>query len=274
VAAGLVAAHPGVAVELVHITTQGDRSQSANTPLSSYAEKGVFAKELEQALLEGSIDFAVHSMKDLAAVLPDDLVIAAVPERQDARDVIIGAKFDNLPAGARVGTGSARRRALISERRPDLTVLEIRGNVDTRLRKLSEGDYDAIVLAAAGLNRLGRESVIREFLDPEWFIPDPGQGALAIETRRDRTDVREIAGSINDADTAQCVAAERAYLAALGGGCSMPVGAWASCSLGRLSLRAMLANEAGRVRRVALDGDIADAERVGTLAAESIRHRA
>jgi hydroxymethylbilane synthase len=166
VAGELRAAHSGLDVAIRTYVTQGDRSQAVNTPLASYSEKGIFVKELESALLTGEIDAAVHSMKDLAAVLPDGLRIAATPLREDVRDVVAGSPLIDLPPGARVGTGSVRRRALLNYVHPDLTVLDIRGNVDTRIRKLREGQYDAIVLAAAGLNRLGRSAEIAEYLDP------------------------------------------------------------------------------------------------------------
>jgi hydroxymethylbilane synthase len=271
VASKLQAAHPDLSIELVHITTTGDRSQAANTPLSSSSEKGVFAKEIEQALLDRSIDLAVHSMKDLASTLPDGLIIAAVPAREDPRDALIGAQLDKLPTGARVGTGSVRRRALLCERRPDLTLLEIRGNVDTRLRKLADGEYDAIVLACAGLKRLGRADAITERLDPFWFTPDPGQGALAIETREDDTDLRHVVSALNNRTTAICVAAERAYLQALGGGCSTPVGAWANFPDRQFTLHAMMADEVGIVRRINLVGDRRRPEDLGRRVADAIR---
>ncbi len=269
VASQLFSAHPGLTVELVHVTTRGDKSQAANTPLSTYSEKGIFAKELEDALLSGEVDFAVHSMKDLAAELPDGLVIAAVPAREDPRDAMIGAKLDDLPPSARVGTGSVRRMALLRERRPDLNILDIRGNVDTRLRKLANGDFDAIVLAVAGLKRLGRADVIGEYLDPLWFIPDPGQGALAIQARGDREDVLNVVNSIDNPRTNACVRAERAYLRALGGGCSTPVGAWANFPEREFTLHVMMA-EGGVIRRASVAGSLDRPEELGKRAAEAI----
>ena len=268
VAAQLQTVHPELVVELVHITTSGDRSQADNTPLSSSSEKGVFAKEIEQALLAGTVDLAVHSMKDLAATLPSGLVIAAIPSREDPRDALIGSRLDDLPIGATVGTGSVRRKALLNERRPDLKLIEIRGNVDTRLRKLASGEYDAIVLACAGLKRLGRAQVIAEKLDPLWFTPDPGQGALALEAREDRTDVCGIVACLNNRTTELCVAAERAFLQALGGGCSTPMGAWANFPDRVFTLHAMMADRDGQVRRVDIAGSRAQPEDLGRRAAE------
>ena len=232
VADALRAAHPEVDVEIEIIQTRGDATQAANIPLASFGEKGIFAKELESALLAGEIDLAVHSMKDLEHTLPDGLVIAAVPPREDPRDALVGSTLDALPPGARVGTGSVRRRALLLSRRPDLQLLEIRGNVDTRLRKFREGQYDAICLAVAGLNRLGLQDNITEFLDPEWFTPDPGQGAIAIETRfgnphSSASTVQALLSALNHSETAVATRAERSFLRHIGGSCKTPVGALA-----------------------------------------------
>jgi hypothetical protein len=185
VAVKLREAHPGLEIGLVHISTRGDRSQATETPLSSYSEKGIFAKELEEALLAGEIDFAVHSMKDMAASLPDGLEIVAVPAREDPRDVLVGARLADLPQGARVGTGSVRRRALLAEIRPDLELLEIRGNVDTRLRKLAEGGYDAIILAAAGPSQSARGSSGQEAGVADILLP------RLLFGQRDRQTVRQ-----------------------------------------------------------------------------------
>jgi hydroxymethylbilane synthase len=225
VADALRVAHPGLDIETRVIGTRGDASQAANIPLSSFGEKGIFAKELETALLAGEIDLAVHSMKDLEHTLPDGLVIAAVPPREDPRDALIGSTLDALPLGARIGTGSVRRRALLLSRRPDLTLLEIRGNIDTRLRKWREGQYDAICLAVAGLNRLGLQENIAEILDPDWFTPDPGQGALAIEARQGDRRIRDYLLPLDDGVSSANIAVERAFLRAMGGGCKTPLGA-------------------------------------------------
>ena len=225
VAEALRSAHPDLDIEIRVIQTRGDATQAANVPLASFGEKGIFAKELESALLASEIDLAVHSMKDLEHTLPDGLVIAAVPPREDPRDALIGSTLDALPPGARVGTGSVRRRALLLSRRPDLQILEIRGNIDTRLRKFREGQYDAICLAVAGLNRLGLQDNISEMLDPEWFTPDPGQGALAIETRLGDRRVRDYLLPLDDRNSSVTTAIERAFLRAMGGGCKTPLGA-------------------------------------------------
>lgn len=207
-------------------------------PLAALGGEGVFVKELEAKLAGGEIDLAVHSMKDLPLDIPAGLTIAAIVERDDPRDALIsrsGADFDALPAGSRIGTSSLRRRSQLSWRRRDLELLEIRGNVDTRLRKLDEGRYDAIVLAACGLARLGLQARICEHLPVERMVPEPGQGALAIETRRDGP-FAELAASLDDAPTRACVEAERACLAELGGGCRVPIAAYATREGGRLRL--------------------------------------
>ena len=249
VADALRAAHPGLDIETRIIGTRGDASQAANVPLSSFAEKGIFAKELEAALQAGEIDLAVHSMKDLEHTLPDGLVIAAVPPREDPRDALVGSTLYALPLGARVGTGSVRRRALLLSRRPDLTLLEIRGNIDTRLRKWREGQYDAICLAVAGLNRLGLQENIAEILDPEWFTPDPGQGALAIETREAREETaegRRLTGKLRHLDSWLATVAERSFLKAIGGSCKMPVGALATIKGNTMTLTGMVASPDGK----------------------------
>ena len=247
VADALRAAHPGLDIETRIIGTRGDASQASNVPLSSFAEKGIFAKELETSLQAGEIDLAVHSMKDLEHTLPDGLVIAAVPPREDPRDALIGSTLDALPLGARVGTGSVRRRALLLSRRPDLELLEIRGNIDTRLRKWREGQYDAICLAVAGLNRLGLQENIAEILDPDWFTPDPGQGALAIEARLGDRRVRDWLLPLDDAVASANVTAERAFLRAIGGGCKTPIGALATGYGWGMDTKGMVASPDGTV---------------------------
>ena len=231
VADSLRAAHPSLDIEIRLIQTRGDATQAANIPLASFGEKGIFAKELEAALLAGEIDLAVHSMKDLEHTLPDGLVIAAVPPREDPRDALLGSTLDALPHGARVGTGSVRRRALLLSRRPDLELLEIRGNIDTRIRKWREGQYDAICLAVAGLNRLGLQENIAEILDPEWFTPDPGQGAIAMEIRDGDQRLRDLTIGLNHGPTWYSVLAERSFLRYIGGSCKTPVGALATLDM-------------------------------------------
>lgn len=247
VADALRRAHPALEIEIRIIQTEGDATQAANIPLASFAEKGIFAKELESALLAGEIDLAVHSLKDLEHTLPEGLVIAAVPPREDPRDALIGSTLDSLPLGAKVGTGSVRRRALLLSRRPDLELLEIRGNIDTRLRKGREGQYDAICLAVAGLNRLGLQDNITEILDPDWFTPDPGQGALAIEARLGDRRVRDWLLPLDDAIATANVTAERAFLRAIGGGCKTPIGALATGYGWGMDTKGMVASPDGTV---------------------------
>ena len=240
IADALRRAHPDLDITIQIIGTRGDATQAANVPLSSFGEKGIFAKELETALLAGEIDLAVHSMKDLEHTLPEGLVIAAVPAREDPRDALIGATLDALPQGARVGTGSVRRRALLLSRRPDLMLLEIRGNIDSRLRKWREGQYDAICLAVAGLNRLGLQENIAEILDPDWFTPDPSQGALAIETRTD-SPAYALTQALTDPAAQVTTRAERTFLRHIGGSCKTPVGALATWDGRVLTLTGMVA---------------------------------
>ena len=214
----------GAATEIEIIKTTGDHLQTAS--LVQAGGKGLFTKEIEEALLAKQIDIAVHSMKDLPSVIPDNLVIAAVPEREDPRDAIVGGRFDDLPQGGRVGTSSSRRAAQLRLMRPDLDIQPIRGNVDTRLRKLKDGFYDAIVVAAAGLRRLGLDHEIADLFSHDQMCPAPGQGALAVETRANDL-AREICAPLNHEQTAQAVRCERTVVAELGGGCQLPLGVFA-----------------------------------------------
>jgi hydroxymethylbilane synthase len=212
-------------VEIEIIKTTGDRLQDIT--FAQVGSKGMFTKEIEEALAEGRVDLAVHSLKDLPTELPEPFALAATPVRVDPRDVFVSLKHANLaalPQGARVGTSSQRRRAQLKALRPDLDLVEFRGNVDTRLRKLGEGQVEAILLAAAGLDRLGRTDWVRERLDPEQFCPAAGQGALGIETRKDDQATIEAISFLDHADTRFAVAVERTALAALGGGCQVPIG--------------------------------------------------
>lgn len=243
----LHAAHPALEIETRTVRTQGDATQAANVPLSSFGEKGIFAHELEAALLSGEIDLAVHSMKDMAHTLPAGLTIAAVPEREDPRDCLVGSTLDALPEGATVGTGSVRRRALLLSKRPDLQFVEVRGNVDTRLRKMGDGLCAALCLAVAGLNRLGLAGEIAETLDPFWFTPDPGQGALALETRDADARIRSQVMAVNNAYADACVASERAFLRAFGGGCRTPIGALATLDGTQVTINVMAAAPDGRI---------------------------
>lgn len=226
----------GAEVELVTVTTSGDTLSIEKW--ASEGNKGLFVKEIEEALLAGEAEFAVHSSKDLPAELPKVLTIAAFPKRQDPRDVLVsaGPKLASLPARSKLGTASARRQLQLALLRPDLEYVAIRGNVDTRLRKLTDGQFAAVVLAAAGLNRLGRAEVVSEFLDPARVVPAPGQGALALEARGDRADVLKALRVLDDADTRAAVECERAFMAAMGGGCRMPLGAHAQINGGKTLL--------------------------------------
>ena len=216
----------GTASRIDVIHTTGDKV--LDVALSKVGTKGLFTKEIEEALLAGAIDLAVHSLKDMPTELPQGLTLAAIPVREDPRDALVGLKLAGLRHGARVGTSSLRRGAQLKALRPDLDIQNIRGNVDTRLRKLDEGQFEAIVLASAGLRRLGWADRITEYLDPDVMCPAVGQGALAIETRDDYGPPFDVCRKLNDANTEACVQAERAVLAQLGGGCQVPIGAHAT----------------------------------------------
>lgn len=214
-------------IDIIHTT--GDKV--LDVALSKVGTKGLFTKEIEEALLAGSIDLAVHSLKDMPTDLPRGLTLAAIPAREDPRDALVGKRLADLRQGARVGTSSLRRSAQLKALRPDLDIQSIRGNVDTRLRKLDEGQFEAIVLASAGLRRLGWADRITEYLDPDVMCPAVGQGALAIETRDDGGHAYQVCRKLNQADAETCVQAERAVLAELGGGCQVPIGAHATLGL-------------------------------------------
>jgi len=243
------------------IKTTGDKI--TDVPLAKVGTKGLFTKEIEEALLDGRADLAVHSLKDLPTELPEGLVLAAVPEREDPRDAVVGKKLADLPSGAKVGTSSLRRAAQLRRLRPDLTVESVRGNLDTRLRKLDEGQYDAILLAAAGLTRLGWGDRIAEILPPDVMCPAVGQGALAIETRLGGAGILAC-GSLDHAATHAAVAAERGVLAALGGGCQVPIGAYATVEDGELRVVAIVASPDGaEVVRADAAGPVHEAESIG-----------
>ena len=264
-------AYPDVRWEQVLISTTGDRDKTA--PLAGLGGVGVFTKEIEDALREGRVDMAVHSLKDLPSAQPEGLRIGAVLPREDPRDALVavgGMQLDELPEGARVATSSVRRRAQLLHVRPDLAVAPIRGNVPTRLRKLVAEELDAIVLARAGLVRLGRENSISEVLPASVMMPAPGQGAIAVEIRSG-DDVAEIVHMLHDEPTAQCVTAERALMRALGTGCNMPLGALATRRNGELHLSAVVASQDGRtlMRREAV-GLPEAAEALGELMAREL----
>jgi len=256
VAAMLREAWPGLEVRLEIIRTGGDRLR--DRPLAAFGQKGVFVRELEEALQDGRIRAAVHSLKDLPSTLPDPFALAAVPMREDPRDCLIsrGAKpLEDLPAGAVVGTGSPRRAAQLLAQRPDLKVRDIRGNVDTRLAKLERGEYDAIVLAVAGLRRLGLDGVITQHLEPQVMTGAVGQGALGIETLAGDDEALELLQALDHTPSRAAVEAERALARALNAGCQTPLGALAVCADGKLRLTGALASADGRqIIRVQTEG--------------------
>lgn len=256
-------------VELVVISTKGDRVQ--DRPLAEVGGKGLFTQELEEALLSGDVDFAVHSMKDMPTTQPDGLGFAAVPMREDPRDVLVGCSLESLAEGAVVGTGSLRRRRQLLAVRPDLDVQGIRGNVDTRIQKMRDGKYDAIVLAAAGIRRLGRAEDIAGSLSTDLMLPAVGQGALALQVRMDREEILDALRPLNHRPTAIAVEAERAFLREISGGCSVPAACFAEVLVTGLRVRAMYAPETGgAIRRSEIHGSVADAERMGKAAAQEV----
>jgi hydroxymethylbilane synthase len=267
----------GVLVEIVPMRTEGDRLSEA--PLSSVGGKGLFVRDIEQALLAGGIDVAVHSLKDLPAELPPNVCLAAFPPREDPRDVLItrrGGCLRELPPGAVVGTSSPRRRALLLAARPDVAVQSLRGNVDTRLRKLQSGLYDAIVLAAAGLRRLGLEPAHAEVLPLEEFIPAVGQGIVAVEARRADEGTLAALAPLDDAVTRACAEAERGFLGHLGASCNSPLAAHAIVVEGNAILRlsAVIASEDGRaVMRAHAEGSVERAGAVGRELAQTMLER-
>ncbi|HTM61040.1 MAG TPA: hydroxymethylbilane synthase [Burkholderiales bacterium] len=263
--------HPGLTVELLPMSTKGD--EILDRSLDKVGGKGLFVKELENAIADGRADLAVHSIKDVPAELPQGFVLAAISAREDPRDALVSNRFATLaemPPGAILGTSSLRRAAQVRERHPGLEVKLLRGNVETRLAKLDRGEYDAIVLAVAGLVRLGLAARIRSRLSLEESLPAPGQGALGIECLAARKDVQQMLAPLADATTAQCVRAERAVSRALGGSCTLPLGAYAEMRDGKLDLTALVASEDGRrVLRARAAGS--DPEEVGARAARSLR---
>jgi hydroxymethylbilane synthase len=243
------------------IKTTGDKI--TDVPLATVGTKGLFTKEIEEALLDGRIDLAIHSLKDLPTEVPNGLALAAVPEREDPRDAVVGARLRDLTDGAKVGTSSLRRAAQLRLTRPDLVIESVRGNLDTRVRKLDEGQYRAIVLAAAGMKRLGWAHRMAEILSPEIMCPAVGQGALAVETRADGA-ARDICAALDHAATRAAVTAERAVLAALGGGCQVPIGAYAVVDGDALRLiGVVIAPDGTRAVRKNAAGAVDDAETIG-----------
>ena len=268
----LIAAHPGLTVELVTIKTQGDKI--LDVPLAKVGGKGLFVKEIEEALLEGRVDLAVHSMKDVPAELLAGLHVAAMPLREDPRDVLVmgeGSGFADLPPGARVGTSSLRRAAQLLHLRADLKIETLRGNLDTRLRKLETQGLDAVVLAAAGIRRMGLSHLITQYLEPELMVPAVGQGALGIETRTEDAPTNKLVAGLTHLPTLVAVRAERAFLRRLQGGCQVPIGGYATLEGERLTLIGMVADLQGRrVIRRALQGEARRAETIGEDLAEMV----
>jgi hydroxymethylbilane synthase len=269
----------GAEVEIVAMRTEGDRRLGAR--LAEVGGKGLFVREIEEALTAGRVDVAVHSLKDLPAETPDGLELAAFPPREDPRDVLVtrrGGGLDDLPARAVLGTSSLRRRAMVLAARADLSVIPLRGNVDTRLAKLSAGECDAVVLAAAGLRRLALSPTHACPLDVETFVPAVGQGILAVEVRADDAATRGLVGRLNDPSTQACARAERAYLRRLGASCNTPMAAHATLAgtapSQRLVMRAMVASEDGRqVLRADAGGPPGDADAIGRGLAELLLER-
>ncbi len=267
--------HPDLSVELVKMTTEGDKI--LDTPLAKVGGKGLFVKELENGLLNGDADIAVHSMKDVPVELPAGLHLAVICPREDPRDAFVSkayTSFESLPKGARLGTSSLRRQCQLAAQRPDLNIIDLRGNVNTRLLKLDNGDYDAIILAAAGLKRLGMEDRITETLSPEVSLPAIGQGAVGIECREDDEWVNELLAPLNDRDTAIRVRAERALNHRLQGGCQVPIAGYAELEHGVILLRGLVGTVDGsKIIHGEIAGQPEDAEYLGRVLAEDLLTR-
>ena len=264
--------HPGTTVELIKITTKGDKI--LDVPLAKVGGKGLFVKEIEDALLDKRVDLAVHSMKDVPTELPEELHVAIVPPRENPHDAFISVKYaslEDLPQNSVIGTSSLRRKSQLAHLRPDLEIQDLRGNLDTRLRKLEEGQYDAIILAAAGLNRLDMAGRITSLFSAQQMLPAIGQGALGIELRKDDDELLDGMQFLHDRDTAVAVAAERAFLLRLEGGCQVPIGAFASVSGDRVALTGLIASVDGKtILKESSEGNSADAAILGKKLAEQL----
>ena len=263
----LYRSHPGLQVEIIGIDTMGDRI--LDRPLADAGGKGLFLKELEEMLLGRQADIAVHSMKDVVVDLPEDLDVPVVLKRDDPRDVFISHKYKSLqelPGGARIGTSSLRRQCQLKARRSDLEIVNLRGNVDTRIRKLTEGQYDAIILAAAGIKRLGLENHITEYLDVEFLLPAIGQGAIGIEIRKGDDRIFSLIECLNDSMTRCCINAERSFGRKLFGGCHLPIAAYAQVKEKSLTLHGLVGQVDGEnLVQDKVEGNIDDAESIGTM---------
>ncbi|KOO56687.1 porphobilinogen deaminase [Rheinheimera sp. KL1] len=272
VKAELVAAHPGLQVELVPMSTQGDKI--LDTPLAKIGGKGLFVKELETAMLEGRADIAVHSMKDVPVDFPEGLMLHTICRREDPRDAFVSNSYQqlaDLPQGAVVGTSSLRRQCQIKAMRPDLQIKDLRGNVNTRLAKLDAGEFDAIILASAGLIRLGFETRIASFLEVGTSLPANGQGAVGIECRSDDLVVQQLLAPLEHRETRICVLAERAMNRKLQGGCQVPIGAFAVLQQNELWLRGLVGQlDGSEILRSEIKGQASQAEQLGTQLAEQL----
>lgn len=264
--------HPGLVVELVTFVTQGDKI--LDTPLAKIGGKGLFVKELENALLDGRADLAVHSMKDVPMELPEGLSLAVICEREDPLDAFVSnqyASLEELPQGAILGTSSLRRKCQILQARPDLKIVDLRGNVGTRLSKLDAGEYDAIILASAGLKRLGLQERIRHTISAEVSLPAVGQGALGLECRTDDTAVLELISALNHTETDICVRAERAFNTYLQGGCQVPIAGYATLQGDIVTMQGRVGSVDGQVLlKAELTGDITQAEQIGEQVAQQL----
>lgn len=272
VAAKLKQAHPHIKVELMGMSTQGDKI--LDTPLAKIGGKGLFVKELEQGMLEGKADIAVHSMKDVPVAFPEGLHLPVIMQREDPRDAFVSNKYaslEEMPDGAKVGTSSLRRQCQLSANRPDLEILPLRGNVNTRLRKLDDDEYDAIILASAGLIRLGFAERIRNYISTDNSLPAIGQGAIGIECRIEDERVNSLLQPLHDKDTADCVLAERAMNQRLEGGCQVPIGGHAELDGDNLSMRGLVGSTDGKqIIRAQSSGHRNDAETIGIAIAEDL----
>ncbi|MDA3832707.1 MAG: hydroxymethylbilane synthase, partial [Spirochaetales bacterium] len=264
--------HPSFSFEIVTIKTKGDKI--LDVPLAKVGGKGLFVKEIEEALLDRRIDLAVHSMKDMPAEVPDGLCIGAVPERESPQDVLISQKgvlFSELSTGASIGTSSLRRSSQLLHLRPDLTIVPLRGNLDTRLKKVEAGDMDAIILAAAGVKRLGFESSITEYIDENIMLPAVGQGALCIETRENDPEIKPLIAALDHQQTRKVVLGERAFLLRLEGGCQIPIAAHGNIENNIFTLSGLVATIDGKVIiKDTMSGSVDEAESIGIQLAESL----
>ncbi|MBR1728664.1 MAG: hydroxymethylbilane synthase [Selenomonadaceae bacterium] len=264
--------YPAIEIELVHITTKGDKI--LDSPLSKIGGKGLFTNEIENQLIDGKIDIAVHSLKDIPAQLKNNFTIAAIPKREIPFDAFVSndyKNFSDLPLNAKIGTSSLRRRAQILSIRSDLQIFDLRGNVDTRLKKLDDKNFDAIILAAAGLKRLGYEDRIKEIISPSIILPAVGQGALAIETLADRSDIIDLLKILDDFETRVAVSAERSFLKVVDGGCQVPIGVYAEISDKKVTIKAIISSLDGKnIFRDKISGSIVDAEILGESLANNL----